>query len=100
LDPLASLDLTGCCLAGIIGWLALGAYAANLPFFRKGLSGMDAVLVRDWLINEAARHPWVLAWLLVLLLLAAILGINLAACLWLRLVRTTAESRGLRFWFF
>lgn len=99
-DRLASLDLTGWCLAGIIGWLILGAQAAEIPSFNAGMSGMNATLVIRWLFMDAFHHPWVLAWLVVLLLLSTVLAINLAACIWLRTAKTNREGRELRFWLF
>lgn len=61
---------------------------------------MNATLVRDWLLYEAMRHHWILAWLAGLIFLTAVLGINLVTCLWQRLERTNRDSRGIRFWAF
>jgi len=99
-DRLASLDLTGWCLAGIIGWLILGAQAAEIPSFKAGMSGMNATLVIRWLFMDALHHPWVLAWLVVLLMMSTVLAINLAACIWSRVAKTNREGRMLRFWLF
>ena len=92
---LSSLYLTWWLLISLVLWFVLGSLAASVPAFQDGLSGMNAWLVRDWLASQGLRYPKVVLWLGILVLLAAALGLNLAACLWIRL-QNALNIRGLR----
>lgn len=97
---LGSLQLTWWILIAIGAWLGLGLIAAEQPFFAQGLSDLNNLLVRDWLLHKALKEPWVLAWLMMLLLQAAVLALNLVVCLWQRLERQGSAEQALRFWLF
>jgi len=97
---LASLHITGWLLVVLIAWLVLGAKVADMTSFSKGLASMNEILVRSWLICRGGDHLLVLCWLFVLLVLAAILGINLAACIYCRLTRAPNGRNTLRLWVF
>ena len=99
LSTLSSLHLTWWVLIGFILWFALGIQAEKWPSFQEGLAGMNALLVRDWLGSQAQQHPLTLIWLMGLIVLALVLGINLVVCIWKRWTRN-ANGRGLRFWIF
>ena len=96
---LSSLELTWWLLISLVMWFVLGSSAASWPTFQDGLSGMNALLVYDWLRSRGIGYPWVLLWLGALVFLAAILGVNLAACLWKR-IQNRHKAQGLRLWIF
>lgn len=100
LHSMSSLQLTWWVLLGIVAWFSLGIQAAAYDFFAEGLTTMNAVLVRDWLIYQALQKPWVLSWLIVLILLSVILALNLIFCLWKKLAGEVSAGQGVRFWFF
>ncbi len=79
INRLASLQTTWWLLIGLSVWFFLGAKAAGIPSFSRGLAGMNEILTRSWLISRGEDHLLVLCWFLVLIALAGILGINLAA---------------------
>ncbi|MFP4533279.1 MAG: hypothetical protein ACLFNS_11420, partial [Desulfobacterales bacterium] len=66
INHLASLHITWWVLIGLIAWFVLGAKAIEIPSFSKGLSSMDEMLVRAWLICRGGDHLLVLCWLFVL----------------------------------
>ncbi len=100
INRLASLQITGWLLIGLIAWFFLGAQAAGIPSFSQGLSGMNEILAGSWLITRGQDHLPVLAWLFVLIGLAGILGINLAACIYRRLPRPGNGRNPFRLWIF
>ena len=100
MGSLSSLRLTWWVLLGIIAWFVLGIKAVTLDSFQRGLEGMNEVLVREWLIQNAQEHPWTLFWFSVLLFLAAILSLNLIVCIWKRIVYQNSEDLHLRYWAF
>jgi hypothetical protein len=99
ISRLSSLVLTWWILLGTAAWFALGSLGTSYAPFEEGLSGLTALLVRQWLTSHGPAHPWTLSWLAVLLLLVVILGTNLIACLWKR-VQKSSRNKGPRFWIF
>lgn len=100
INRLASLHITWWVLIGLIAWFVLGANAVENPSFSKGLSSMNEILVRTWLICRGGDHLLVLCWFLVLIVLSAILGVNLAACIYSRLMRSQNGRWPLKLWVF
>ena len=99
-NRLASLQITWWVLIGLIAWFVLGARAVEISSFSKGLSSLNEILVRTWLISRSGDHLLVLCWLSVLVFLAAMLGINLAACIYCRITRDQNGKNPFRRWVF
>jgi len=93
---LTSLRLTTWSLLALAIWLGLGAVAVGLSPRAPGFQSLDAATLQAWLSGQAGAHPWLTAWLLVLLLVAGVLMLNLALCSYKKLAPGTREGRGRR----
>lgn len=98
--PLASLHLTWWTFLALAAWFWLGMAAEGLSDFARGLKELNEQLVRSWLAGAAWHNPLVLIWFLILVLLAALLALNLMACLLQRWNAARPAKSLLRFWIF
>ncbi len=95
---LASLEMTLICLGGLVVWLGLGAGMAAAPSFRDAFMAMNHHLVFQWLAGPAQEAPLLMVWFLVLCVWAAFLFLNLALCLFMRLLPQASRSGKSRWW--
>lgn len=95
---LASLELTLICLGGLVVWLGLGAGMSVAPGLKEAFMAMNQHLVLKWLAGPAQEAPFLMAWFIILCLWAAVLFVNLALCLFTRLLPQANRSGKSRWW--
>ena len=95
---LASLEMTLICLGGLVVWLGIGAGMAVAPSFRDAFVEMNHHLIFQWLAGPAQEAPFLMVWFAVLCAWAALLFLNLALCLFMRLLPQASRSGKSRWW--
>jgi len=98
LSRLSSLTLTLWSLGALALTLLLGMLLALSQTFYPAIREINYTLVRDWLAGPAQEQPLVTAWFIILCLAAAILFVNLAACIYVKIPPYLRNRKKVKWW--
>jgi hypothetical protein len=91
-EKLASMNLTVWNIVIMILWLGWGMVLAGSDTFTKGFQGMNAILIKDWVLSSKTGFPILKIWFIGLCVLMIILCINLIFCTWEKIFRIIREK--------
>ncbi len=84
---LRSLQFMVMCSFALVLWLVFGAVLGKTETYKMAIvRQMNDVLIRDWIFQEGAKHPFLCLWLIVAIVIAGVLLVNILLCTWNKLL--------------